>query len=44
MKMKKFTRNVIEKILSTCLLTTGFLYFDKISLLFFGEPEYPEES
>lgn len=44
MKLKRFTRNAIQVICSSCLALSGVLFFDKVSVILFGEPEYPEES
>ena len=40
--MKKlFSKELMRKVCSACLFFTGVLHFDGISVLFFGEPEYP---
>ncbi len=43
MRAKRFMKNAINVLCTSCMAISGFFYFDKISLLLFGEPEYPEE-
>lgn len=41
--MKKITKTSLYSLCSLCLALGAFMRFHGISLLFFGEPEYPVE-
>lgn len=42
--MKKINRALLLNLCSLCIAYSGLMYWDKFSLLFFGEPKYPEQT
>ena len=40
--MKYRLPGLLSKACSMCLALTGILYWDKMSILLFGEPKFPE--
>lgn len=42
--MKHSIRTAMTKICSLCLVLSGLMYWDGISIFLFGEKEYPDKS
>ncbi len=41
--MKGNTRTLMYRLCSLCIAFSGIWYWDRVSLLFFGEPKYPDQ-